>query len=178
MTYLPTTSIGTPPRRGRQSLLPSLFDRLQDDNPSQPSEPPSAYAHTADTLHQSIRRDLSFLLNTLDASGLIDPATHPHAARSCLNYGVPPLAGQHVQEGQWEQVEILIRDAVERFEPRLDKESITVTPLPSRAQSAGQGGGHLLRFEIRAEISAKPYPLAFLVQSAVDLETSRLGEFA
>ena len=178
MTYLPTTSIGTPPRRGRQPLLPTLFDRLQDDNPFQPSAPPSAYAHTADTLRQSIRRDLSFLLNTLNADGLIDPATHPHAASSCLNFGIPPLAGQHVQEGQWQHVEILIREVVKRFEPRLDEGSLTVTPLPSREQSTGQGGGHLLRFEIRAQINAKPYPLAFLVQSAVDLETSRLGEFA
>jgi len=178
MTYLPTTSIGIPSRRGRQSLLPTLFDRLQDDTPSQPSEPPSSYAHSADTLRHSIRRDLSFLLNTLNAAGLINPVTHPHAASSCLNFGIPPLAGQHVQEGQWKHVEILIREAVKRFEPRLDERSITVTPLPSHGQSKGQCGGHLLRFEIRAQINAKPYPLSFLVQSAVDLETSRLGEFA
>lgn len=176
MTHSPTTSI-CPSRRGRPPLLPTLFDRLQDDNPSQSSEPPSAYAHSPETLRRSIRRDLAFLLNTLNASDLIDATTHPHAVTSCLNFGIPPLAGRPVDAAGWADIENLIRNAIGQFEPRFDPASLQVKPLPRRPPSAGRGDGHLLHFEIRVDIRARPYPLEFLVQSAIDLETSRLGDF-
>jgi len=172
-----TTSIGTPPRKTRLSLLPTLFDRLQDDDPTQTSEPPSTYTHTPETLRESIRRDLSFLFSSLDASGLVNPDTHPHAAWSCLNFGMAPLAGvAQLRSGDWEKVENMIRLALQRFEPRLDPLTLAVAPLPAGQRSGGQGGGHLLRFEIRAQINTRPYPLDFQVQSAIDLETRRLGD--
>ncbi|MCZ2497595.1 type VI secretion system baseplate subunit TssE [Xylophilus sp. Kf1] len=172
-------AIGTAPRRARLSLLPTLFDRLQDDEPSRSSESPTAYAHTVDSLRQSVRRDLAFLLNAVNPAGSIDPVTHPDAARSCLNFGIRPLVGRPLDHADWKTIEELIRDAIERFEPRLDKATLAITPLYAR-RSALQppASDHLLRFEIRADIRTRPYPLEFLVQSAIDLETCRLGAFA
>ena len=50
--------------------------------------------------------------------------------------------------------------------------TVTVVPLMKEGSAAGEY--NVLLFEIRALINLQPYPLAFTVQSAVDLETNRM----
>lgn len=162
------------------SLLPTLFDRLRDDAPSLSTETSAAYAVSAAQLRDIVQRDLAFLLNTGNAEDLIDRRRHSAAAASSINFGVPPLAGAHVADRRWADIERNIRRAIAEYEPRLLPDSVSVAPVrserASRADTARKNlhDGHVLQFEIRALIDARPYPLSLTVQSAVDLETSRV----
>ena len=78
-----------------ERLQPSLLDRLTDDQPSNPSEGRDARVIDIRRLREIIQRDLSWLLNTTNNDGWIDPARHPLAARSVLNYGVRDVAGDY-----------------------------------------------------------------------------------
>ncbi len=161
-------------RRTAPAYLPTLFDRLQDDEPSQPHESPEAYAPGRERMRALIRRDLELLLGTVNLEGRIDRARYPHAASSTINFGLPPLAGSWALARRWWELETMIRRALTDFEPRLSPGSLRVKPLyPERGRDAARES-HLLRFEISGEVHISPYPLVFRAQTAVDLETSRI----
>lgn len=164
----------------KSQLLPNLFDRLRDDAPSAPSESSAAYVISAAQLRDSVQRDLAFLLNTTNAEDLMDRRLHSRAAASSINFGMPPLAGAHLSDRRWTDIERSVRRAIADHEPRLLPDSVSVVPSdPSRsgrtdADRIDPRGRHVLQFAIHALIDARPYPLSLTVQSSVDLETSRL----
>lgn len=168
-------------------LLPHLFSRLTDNAPHETSEAPSAYTLTATGLHDEIRRDLGYLLNASSLGDLIDPLAYPLAAGSCLNYGMPPLAGGSLGPAQSDHLAALINQAVGRYEPRLVAGTVSLH-WPTEPATAGRRGpgasraranaepaaDSLLRFEIHASLQPQIYPSEFIVQSAVDLASQRL----
>ncbi|EBU3880593.1 type VI secretion system baseplate subunit TssE [Salmonella enterica] len=153
-------------------LLPTLFDRLCDNAPYQKID--RDISVTPVQLKEIIRRDLSFLLNTISHEGDIDAQRYPQAAASVLNYGLPPLAGSFMYEHKWDDISEAIRRAIIRFEPRLNAATLRVTPLLDEAR---QGSYNTLQFEIRRQILTQPYPTEFLVRSALDMELSRITFF-
>jgi len=165
-------STDAPTTHPNAQLLPTLFDRLRDEAPSRTSELPSEYAVTPAQMRGIVQRDLAYLLNTTNAEDLIDRTRHADAASSTINFGVPPLAGSYLSERRWADIERIIRRAIQDYEPRLIPETVTVVPLMKEGGAAGEY--NMLLFEIRALIHLQPYPLAFTVQSAVDLETNRM----
>ncbi|HEV6968739.1 type VI secretion system baseplate subunit TssE [Roseateles sp.] len=160
-----------PLRRKEAPFLPTLFDRLCDDAPLETSEAPERYAVNRSRLREIVLRDLQTLLNTTDISEQLDAQRFAAAASSTINYGVPPLAGGYLSEKKWGDIERMIRRAIERFEPRLVPGTLAVRPLGKESASAHY---NVLTFEISGHIHMTPYPIAFVVQSAVDLETSRI----
>ena len=163
---------GTPPTRANAQLLPTLFDRLRDDAPSQTREAADDYVVGPSQMRDILQRDLGFLLNTTNAEDLIDRLRFPEAAASCINFGVPALAGSYLSQRKWDDIERIIRRAIFHYEPRLIPETVTVSPL--MRDGAGEDY-NVLVFEIRALIALKPYPLELTVQSSVDLETNRMS---
>lgn len=151
--------------------MPTLLDRLCDDAPHESSESPQAYAFNRGRMRETVLRDLSLLLNTTDQSDLINAAQYPAAANSTLNYGVPALAGGYLSEKKWADIERMIRRAITQFEPRLVPQTLRVRPLLKDQASANY---NVLTFEISGHIQISPYPIEFTVQSAVDLENSRI----
>jgi len=169
------------PRRSAPPLLPNLFSRLTDNAPHQSSELPSAYTLTIEGLHDEIRRDLAHLLNASSLGELIDAFDYPLAARSCINFGMPPLAGESLHPSQLDMLGLLVNEAVNRYEPRLMPDSVTLhwctDPESSgrqRSTAARRGTDQAPRIEIRALLKSQVYPVAFTVQSAVDFATQRL----
>ena len=160
------------PTRVNAHLLPTLFDRLRDEA-SRTSELPSDYTVTPAQMRDIVQRDLALLLNTTNAEDLIDRERHAEAAASTLNFGVPPLAGSYLSQRKWADIERIIRRAVQDYEPRLIPETVSVVPLMKEDGAAEEY--NVLLFEIRAQIHLRPYPLEFMVQSAVDLETNRMS---
>jgi type VI secretion system protein ImpF len=158
------------PRRQNSYLMPTLLDRLADHAPHQQHELPESYTVTRAQMRSIIKRDLAYLLNTTNLGKLIDRRTHPEAAASTMNYGVPPLAGDFVAARAWVDIKQDIRQAILDFEPRLIPETVVVVLLEDgTAKHSGN-----LSFEIRGEIRMDPYPLEFTVQSTLDLETSQV----
>ncbi len=151
--------------RSEQRFLPTLFDRLMDDEPSHTA------AEVRAQVRELIRRDIGFILNTVNQDGHIDRARHPHAARSCVNYGLPPLAGNWIAVRRTADVMRLIRQALLDFEPRLAPDTLLVTPIRGAAAAANH---NVLLFEISGHVQLMAQPLSFRARSTVDLETSRV----
>jgi type VI secretion system protein ImpF len=158
-------------KSSERPYLPTLFDRLLDDEPSQKTEAPSAYAMTREQMRRIIQRDLSFLLGTTNAHDWLDAAQYPAAASSTLNYGMPAMAGGYLSAYKWADIERMIRTAVLDFEPRIIPESLRVQPL---LKDGAHNHYNVLLFELSGLVSMQPYPLEFMVQSAVDLESNRI----
>src|SRR5215204_2253353 len=71
-----------------QHLIPSLLDRLLDDDPGGPREPPAARHQLLRDLKQSVCRDLENLLNT--RTRYVGWGAHlDELDRSLLSYGLP-----------------------------------------------------------------------------------------
>jgi len=163
----------TPPgRRPSALLLPTLLDRLVDHAPRERHETPESYAVSPAHMREIVQRDLAWLLNTTNLEDEIDREAMPHVAASVLNYGVPPFAGKYMMERNWQDIERIIRQAVIDFEPRLIPETLEVIPA---GNSDGDASYNVLLFEIHGWVHMQPYPMEFLVQSSLDLETSRLS---
>ncbi|ARL91357.1 type VI secretion system baseplate subunit TssE [Burkholderia pseudomallei] len=160
------------PRRADTQLLPTLIDRLRDDAPQRQTEAPGEYALTRMQMRGIVQRDLAFLLNTTSIDEHIDHERHPAAAASTLNFGVPPLAGAFLASCQWAEVERIIRRVILDFEPRLIAETLVVAPSRAAGAVARQ---NVLAFEVRGMIRMDPYPIEFMVQSALDLETNQVN---
>ena len=162
------------PRRASSHLMPTLLDRLRDDAPHRQTEAPEEYTVTRKQMRDIVQRDLAYLLNTTNIEDRIDSARHPQAAASTVNFGVPPLAGTFIASRQWNDVESMISRAIRDFEPRLIPDSLVVSPRTNAdADSAGEHH-NVLAFEVRGLIHMDPYPLEFMVQSSLDLETSEI----
>ncbi|SAK49475.1 type VI secretion system lysozyme-like protein [Caballeronia pedi] len=159
------------PRRTDDYLLPTLIDRLRDDSPHRHSETPDEYAMTRTQIRDIIQRDLAYLLNATSLEDRIDRERYPLAAASTLNFGVPALAGTFLASRKWADIEAIVTRAIRDFEPRLIADSLSVTPLKA---TETLGRHNEMTFEIRGLIRMDPYPLEFLVQTSLDLETSRL----
>ena len=65
----------------------------------------------------------------------------------------------------------MIRKAIRIFEPRLLPQTLVVRPLIKEHTAAHY---NVLTFEISGHILMQPYPLEFIVQSSVDLESNRI----
>lgn len=159
-------------RRANQQYLPTLLERLCDDEPSQSSESPEAYVVGKGELKRIIQRDLMYLLNTINQDDLIDAQRWPHVAMSTANYGVQAFAGGHVASKRWEDVEQIICQAIWLFEPRIVAHTLQVRPV---LQQGGFANYNVLSFEITGHIHMQPYPLEFTVQSSFDMESSRFN---
>lgn len=169
----PTTDEGAAaPRRANTFFWPTLLDRLRDDAPQRQREAPGEYAVTRAQMRDIVQRDLAYLLNTINLEEKIDRSRYPLVAASTVNYGVPSLAGKFMATRQWADIEEIITQAIRDFEPRIVPESLSVSPL---ADKDGEVQYNALAFEVRGMISMDPYPMEFLVQSSLDLETSQLN---
>ncbi|MBY7304004.1 type VI secretion system baseplate subunit TssE [Escherichia marmotae] len=158
--------------RHSNHLMPTLFDRLCDDAPQQKRDHDISVSPVQ--LREIIRRDLSFLLNTVSHEDNIDAARYPQAAASVLNYGLPPLAGSFLYEHKWDDIRRAILRTIIRFEPRLKASTLQIIPLQDEHR---QSGHNTLQFEIRGEILTQPYPTAFRVRSVLDMEQSHITFF-
>ncbi len=160
-----------PPLRANKLLQPTLFDRLFDDNPQAKKEEINQFSVNKEELKKIIQRDISYLFNTINKANDIDEEIYQEAYNSTLNYGIPPLSGQFNTGFSWDRIKEQLLSAIHTFEPRIIPDSIEITP--------NNKGGNLLEyntlaFSISGQVYSLPYPIDFLIQSMVDLETSYL----
>lgn len=168
----PSRSFRSAPDGGKDRLQPALLDRLTDDQPHKRAERADAVYVTESRLRAALLRDLSWLLNTTNARGLIDFEGLPLAERSVLNYGMAPMAGQLLSELDWPSVEAGIRQCILNFEPRILADTLQVTLAPS---AATLNHHNTLQFEIRCQFWSMPYPMEMLLKTSLDLETGQVA---
>ncbi|WP_010585389.1 type VI secretion system baseplate subunit TssE [Schlesneria paludicola] len=108
-----------PPVNPQQPLLPSLLDRLIDEDPERTSDPLWRGSYRLEELREHVRRDLEFLLNT--RHGRYDLLNQPcELSVSSLSYGLPDFTGVIGGGMEYnERVRLTVERAIRDFEPRL-----------------------------------------------------------
>lgn len=156
----------------RERLQPSLLDRLTDDEPDSRVEPVERRVLNKNQLRQAVLRDLAALLNCTQPRGPeSDAATHPYAANSVLNYGVPSFSGETASSLEITDIERAVREAILRFEPRLLPDTLRVEALSDDSMLDWH---NLISLKISALLWAQPIPLEMLLKTTLDLETGQV----
>jgi type VI secretion system protein ImpF len=110
----------------QQPLLPSLLDRLTDDETDVSTEPAWAQSQNVSSFKATVCRDLEWLLNTRQAR-VTWPGEWDEAFRSVLTVGLPDFSAASPESNEDREK---FRQAVERciqaFEPRLRQVQVTL----------------------------------------------------
>src|SRR5438094_10508474 len=101
-----------------QPLLPSVLDRLLDDDPGVTREAPPRRHQVLRELKQAVRRDLEDLLNTRVRCRPWPPGLD-ELGHSLVNYGLPDFTGLGAgADKAREEMRRLLEEVIRREEPR------------------------------------------------------------
>lgn len=153
-----------------EQLQPSLLDRLTDNAPESATEGRADRVIDISRLREIISRDLSWLLNTSNHENDLDLKRHSNVANSTLNYGIREVAGDFSTVRRAQEIQTAIREAIERFEPRIAAGS-TVVEL----RKGDEPSQTIIHFDIRAEMWAQPMPQELYLRTRVDVVTGELN---
>ncbi|MFO7179940.1 MAG: type VI secretion system baseplate subunit TssE [Pseudomonadota bacterium] len=151
----------------KERLQPSLLDRLTDENPERLQESRERRVLSPQRLRESVRRDLTYLLNSTCLTSVQDLGDDALLEGSTVNYGLPDLTGHTASTIHVPTLEKVLRRVIIDFEPRLIKNSVRVRLL----KDADKYGPNALVFGIEAELWAQPLPLRLFLRTDIDLET-------
>lgn len=163
----------------QERLQPSLLDRLTDHQPAASQEAVADRVLNKKQLREAVLRDLSWLFNTVmqeappdsgDVERLRMWAEAPEARDSVLNYGIPSLSGITISYLEFPRLEHAIRQAIVRFEPRIDPKTLAVKI--SNDLSTGIKPTSL-RLVIKGQMWNQPVPLELLLSADVDVDTGQ-----
>ncbi len=142
-------------------LLPSLLDRLIDEDPGAKKEQPRSLAQQLRHLKQSVRRDLENLLNTRwRAIGW--PGELKELETSIVNYGIPDFTGANLgSAGSRDDFVRIIQETIRRCEPRLKRVKVELVDNSEREDRT-------MRFRIDAMLQADPDPEQVVFDSALE----------
>ncbi len=142
-------------------LLPSILDRLLDDDPHATPETPKSRTQVLRELKQSVRRDLERLLNTRWRPVRL-PTDLPELETSLVNYGIPDITA--VEFGSADSRRAFghtLEAVIRRYEPRF--KSVRVELLDN-----AEPLDRKLRFRIDALLHAEPAPEPVIFDSALE----------
>jgi type VI secretion system protein ImpF len=144
-----------------QPLVPSVLDRLLDDEPEVKREPGRSQHQVLRDMKQAVRRDLENLLNTRRRC-LAWPVNLKELEKSLVNYGIPDFTGANMGSGQdREQFRRLLEIVIRNHEPRF--KSVKVRLLDN-----AEPLDRTLRFRIDALLYADPAPEPVVFDSALE----------
>jgi type VI secretion system protein ImpF len=145
-------------------LLPSLLDRLLDDEPDVSREPLSNRFQDLRRMKQAVVRDLEALLNTRqEALEELSPA-FTEVRRSLLTYGLPDFtACTLLSLTDRNRIRRALEQAIAISEPRLERVRVTLDPPRQYEQ--------LLRFRIEAWLRVEPAPEPVAFDAMLQLST-------
>ncbi|MDY0969899.1 type VI secretion system baseplate subunit TssE [Siccibacter turicensis] len=151
--------------------LPTLLDRLLDDEPKSRREAPDKFHFDSRTMRAIVLRDVLAILNNTNIDDRLDEHRHKAVAGSVLNYGVSAVTGGWSNAHSWARIEAAVRNALTRFEPRIVPESLVVRPLLDKSNPSRYG---VILFEIRALIYWEPWPVDLCFQGSWDSENQAI----
>ncbi|MGH6613461.1 MULTISPECIES: type VI secretion system baseplate subunit TssE [Sphingomonas] len=169
-----------------QRLTPTLFDKLvadldisgmrdtSDETPEVAREKfryysvPKLERFNEAALRATIRRDLAWLLNTTNLESLIDLEPYPRVAESVLNFGLTDLAGRTLNRRAVLARAREIRRAIRLFEPRLNREGLTVDPVDDDTP-------HALTYLIQGDITSAAQVMPVKFRTEVEAETATVN---
>ncbi|MDD1623632.1 MAG: type VI secretion system baseplate subunit TssE [Methylococcaceae bacterium] len=118
-----------------------------------------------------VKRDLDWLLNASQYSPQEDLEGYPEVAASVLNYGTPDLTGKTVSGFDVRSMELLLKQVLINFEPRIISRTLTVRVTADKAMF----DHNALAFEIEGELWAEPQPLHLHLRTEFELESGNVS---
>ena len=150
--------------RPEQPLVPSILDRLIDDDPGQSTELPRNRSQLLREMKLTVRRDIEHLLNTRRRNVSVSPRL-PELAQSLLTYGVADFSGTGPATGKQRDAFCrVIEDIIRKNEPRLLEVRVELASNP-------EPGDRTLRFRIDALLRADPAPEPVIFDSSLEPAT-------
>lgn len=153
------------PRADSQPIfVPTLLDRLLDDEPESSSEPNRDRFFSVAEFERAVRRDLEALLNTRqEALGELPPEFDA-IGQSLLSYGLPDLTSMSLANtNDRNRVRTTLEQTVRTFEPRLTRVRVFLDE-PRKNERA-------LRFRIEALLRTDPAPESVSFDAVLQLAT-------
>jgi type VI secretion system protein ImpF len=151
--------------RDDQPLVPSVFDRLLDDEPANSRETAASRRQVLRELKRSVGRDLENLLNTRQRCGSW-PAPLTELEQSLVNYGIPDFTGVNMSiAAERERLRGVIQQVIEHYEPRL--KTVRVKLLEN-----SEAYDRTLRFRIDGLLKVDPAPEPVVFDSQLEPSTS------
>jgi type VI secretion system protein ImpF len=150
----------------KERLQPSLLDRLTDDEPEKMQESLDKRVLSPQRLRESVRRDLTWLLNTPNLATVQDLSGYADVESSTVNYGIPGLAGKTASSVDVLALARLLRRAIWNFEPRLLQKTVKVDVALDFAKKSPNA----VCFIVQAELWSQPLPLRLCLRTELNLE--------
>jgi type VI secretion system protein ImpF len=146
------------------SLVPSILDRLLDDEPGASWEPVPKRFQTVRQLKRAVARDLEALLNTRQEALDELPSEFTEVRRSLLTYGLPDFSAfSLLSSNDRNRIRRALEEVIATFEPRLDRVRVSLeTP---RTYDRG------LRFRVDALLDVDPAPELVTFDTILRLHT-------
>jgi type VI secretion system protein ImpF len=151
--------------RPDQPLVPSLLDRLLDDDPGTAVEPPRSRGQILHTMRLSVQRDLRNLLNTRCRCRYLPPELK-ELERSLVNYGLPDFTGANLAVAENRQalcrtIESVIRAYMPAF----------LRVVVGLADGTDEPLDGVLHFRIEALLRVHPTPEPIAFDPSLELDT-------
>jgi type VI secretion system protein ImpF len=148
------------------NIVPSILDRLLDDEPQVTKEPASSRIKDLRALERSVARDLEALLNSRQETLRELPSEFREVNRSLVTYGLPDFTSYSLlTQDDRNRIRRAVEDAINIFEPRLLR--VRVTLEAPREHDRG------LRFRIDALLRVDPSPEPVTFDAVLQLNTQQ-----
>lgn len=143
-----------------QPVLPSLLDRLIDDEQDLLNDVEKPYSVLLADIKNSIRRDLECLLNTR-LHRKPSPEKYTELSTSVVNYGLPDFSFVQLSsdEGK-EELRLQVQTLIEKYEPRFRQVHVELAQI-------GEDYERTLYMKISAVLLIEPDPIPLLFDSRV-----------
>ena len=145
-----------------RTVLPSLLDRLTDEQPGQPADPRITRDESVRLYRLTVQRDVAWLFNT--RRSIVDvPEAYAELQRSVHEFGIPDTTAISVgtMDGQ-QELERMLQEALERFEPRLANPRVRIV-------EADQVSAPQVRFTVEAVLRMDPSPEAVVFDAVLEV---------
>lgn len=147
-----------------KKILPSILDRLIDEDPSTEHEINKSYHHYLSEFRESIRRDLEALMNNRQRC-VFNSDDYEYLQDSIPNYGLPDLASQNfVAADSAEDFCQEMANALLRFEPRFKSVEVRAEDMKNKID-------RMVKFTIEAIVYADPAPERIVFDSEIESVT-------
>lgn len=146
--------------RSQEVVLPSLLDRLIDDEPERELEGAPYTGSGLEVVRAGVRRDLENLLNTRVLDN-VSAERYPELATSVVTYGLPDFSSVVLgAPDERETFRLRVQRTIERYEPRFRQVRVEIVPT-------GDEADRTLHLKITAVLLAEPDPVPMRYESQV-----------
>ena len=151
-------------RKDQRPGLPSVLDRLLDDEPEKKGEAAPTLKQLGMALKDAVRRDLEDLLNTRRRPFSL-PEGLEELESSSFQFGIPDFSGTNLSSIERRKKYLRrIEEIIRQHEPRFS--SVRVVPVDEKKSAE-----RTLHFRIEAVLRTEPLPESVLYDSHVDILT-------